>query len=172
MDTVPSVHALATLHTHAQASESFCSVLCAAPPATPTLVAPASAGTGECAWVGGDFSLFTPWNMHSWKQDCAAAPPKHGSAVCSSSKWFDKDSSGRGAGLATVAKDVIFKQPYLPIITMPPSSSISGSTAPPATTGSNPAQCGTTDGTLRGLLHRQQRSRCANRWVQDGERSV
>ena len=62
----------------------------------------------------------------------------------SPSRWYAKDSYGRGDGLATTVKDAIFKQPYLPVVRMPPSSTIKGSDPdPPATTGTNPSQCNT-----------------------------
>ena len=58
------------------------------------------------------------------------------------SRWYAKDSYGRGAGLNTIAKDLIFKQPYLPVFRMPPSSTISGSEPPPTDPVVNPVQCG------------------------------
>ena len=64
----------------------------------------------------------------------------------SPSRWYAKDSYGRGDGLATTVKDAIFKQPYLPVVRLPPSSTIKGSDpAPPETTGANPTQCGVQD---------------------------
>ena len=60
-------------------------------------------------------------------------------------RWPAKESYGRGAGLQTTFKDVIFRQPFLPILQMPPSSTVSGTTPAPATSTANPTVCGTTD---------------------------
>ena len=90
---------------------------------------------------GGASLLWSPTNFNQAPGRLTASAP-----LPFPSRWYAKDSYGRGTGLYTIAKDVIFKQPYLPVFRMPPSSSIKGSDpAPPATTGTNTAQCGAAD---------------------------